>query len=469
MELRSSRRLIPPPPHGARRRSLADGDGVDRISSLPDDLLLQILGRLRCARDAARTSFLSWRWRCLWKLQPELHFREIGADALGAALGQAGRPALSFLEIDIPEKHRITDTARVSALLRAAARLAPANLVLTVWGHDKDRSVPIQIPRFDRAISMKLTVYNLQLTPPAPGAMFPVLERLTMSGCHFDTDALVRRCPRLRVLELLQCAIGTIKVHSPTIEELVVKQSFYTQCIHIMAPVLKRLTMDIRVWFFFTLSCFSAPMVEDVLWDCRSSYQNIGVGQWWRLQRLKLLTENSARTLRLFIDSKMLRHTKHMPPAERNFNQHIGPLPVFSVLELYLLNGEHVFGAAVLNLLEIRSTIRRLKVVIRHHADEESCPPECACDLPRNWRSQSVSLVALEQVEINGFNGNDHEIDFLKLLFRCATQMKTMTVQLSTNVLGSNREWAEIYNIFKENPSVECFVTVAESSKQLLF
>ncbi|KAM0852089.1 hypothetical protein ACQ4PT_051991 [Festuca glaucescens] len=374
------------------------------------------------------------------------------------------RRALPLLEIDIPEKHRITDPARVSALLRAAARLAPANLVLTVWGHDKDRSVPIQIPRFDRAISMKLTVHNLQLAPPAQGAEFPVLERLSMSRCHFDTDALVRRCPRLRVLEVLQCDIGTIKVHSPTIEELVVKQSSYTQCIHIVAPVLKRLTMDIRVWFFFTLSCFSAPMVEDVSWECRSSYPNIGVGQWWRLQRLKLLTENSARTLRLFIDAKLLRHTKHMPPAERNFNQHIGPLPAFSVLELYLLNGEHVFGAAVLNLLEIRSTIRRLKVVIRHHVDEESCPPECACDLPRNWRSQSVSLVALEQVEINGFNGNDHEIDFLKLLFRCATQMKTMTVQLSTNVLGSNREWAEIYNIFEENPSVECFVTIAVSS-----
>jgi hypothetical protein len=190
-------------------------------------------------------------------------------------------------------------------MLRAAARLAPANLVLTVWGHDKDRSVPIQIPCFDRAISMKLTVYNLQLAPPAQGAVFPVLERLTMSRCHLNTDALVRRCPRLRVLELLQCAIGTIKVHSPTIEELVVKQSFYTQCIHIMAPVLKRLTMDIRVWFFFTLSCFSAPMVEDVLWDCRSSYQNIGVGQWWRL----LLTQNSTRTLHVVIDAKMLHYT----------------------------------------------------------------------------------------------------------------------------------------------------------------
>jgi hypothetical protein len=75
--------------------------------------------------------------------------------------------------------------------------------------------------------------------------------------------------------------------------------------------------------------------------------------------------------------------------------------------------------------------------------------------------------VALEQVEINGFNGNDHEIDFLKLLFRCATQMKTMAVQLSTNVLGSNRKWAEIYNIFEENPSVEC--SVYHSGEQLLF
>jgi hypothetical protein len=76
-------------------------------------------------------------------------------------------------------------------------------------------------------------------------------------------------------------------------------------------------------------------------------------------------------------------------------------------------------------------------------------------------------LAALEQVEINGFNGTDHEIDFLKLLFRCATQMKTMAVQISTNVLGSNREWAEIYNIFEENPCVEC--SVYHSGEQLLF
>uniref|UniRef100_A0ACD5W8C3 Uncharacterized protein n=1 Tax=Avena sativa TaxID=4498 RepID=A0ACD5W8C3_AVESA len=457
MELRSGHRLSLPSPHGARSSSLLNGDGVDRISALPDDLLLQVLGRFRCARDAARTSFVSRRWRGLWRLLPELHFRGIAADALGAALGQVAPPALSLLEIYMPEKHRSLDPARLSVLLGASARLAPANLVLTVWGHDKDRSVPIQIPRFDRATSMKLTVYNVTLTPPAE---FPVLERLSMSGCRFDTDALVTRCPRLRVLEVLYCpvAVGTIKVHSPTIEELVVKQSGH--CISIMAPALKRLTMYFRVWLFFTLSCFSAPMVEEVSWECRSSYPNIGVHQWWRLHRLNLSsTQNSARTLRLYIDSKTLPDTNYVPPAERSFNQHIGPLPAFSVLELYLLNGEHVFGAAVLNLLEIRSTaIRRLRLSIEHHVDEESCPPECSCDQPPNWRSQSVSLVALEDVLIQGFNGTGHEIDFLKLLFRCATQMRRMRVVLSANVLGSNREWAEIYSIFEENPSVKCTV-----------
>ena len=50
-----------------------DGGGVDRISSLPDDLLHAILIRLR--DPAARTSVLSRRWRRVWAHLPELSFR----------------------------------------------------------------------------------------------------------------------------------------------------------------------------------------------------------------------------------------------------------------------------------------------------------------------------------------------------------------------------------------------------------
>ncbi|KAL6639245.1 hypothetical protein ACP70R_022975 [Stipagrostis hirtigluma subsp. patula] len=40
-------------------------DGADLISALPDDMLLEVLARLRCARAAAHTSLLSRRWRGL--------------------------------------------------------------------------------------------------------------------------------------------------------------------------------------------------------------------------------------------------------------------------------------------------------------------------------------------------------------------------------------------------------------------
>ncbi|KAM0864526.1 hypothetical protein ACQ4PT_043866 [Festuca glaucescens] len=134
MELQSGSRLSSQSLQGAPRRSpprrCPDGGGEDRISALPDDVLLQVFVRLRCARAAALTSSLSRRWRGLWRHLFELSFREIALDAVDAALQQVVCPALSRLEIEIPEEHRIMDPARVSALLQAAAQLAPADLVI---------------------------------------------------------------------------------------------------------------------------------------------------------------------------------------------------------------------------------------------------------------------------------------------------------------------------------------------------
>lgn len=47
---------------------------VDLISQFNDDLLLHILGFLPAARDVARTSVLSRRWRHLWSIAPCLRF-----------------------------------------------------------------------------------------------------------------------------------------------------------------------------------------------------------------------------------------------------------------------------------------------------------------------------------------------------------------------------------------------------------
>lgn len=123
-----------------------DGE-EDRISPLPDDMLLQILVRLGCARAAAHTGLLVRRWRGLWARLHKLTFHRISPDPLDAALAMVARLAPSLLDIHFFHHHML-EPARVSSLLRAAAALAPAEFVFYVSGGLPPGSV--ELPCFDR-------------------------------------------------------------------------------------------------------------------------------------------------------------------------------------------------------------------------------------------------------------------------------------------------------------------------------
>jgi len=140
MRLRSGRRLVSPvaAPSRAgrcvrRRRSPdggnGDGVGEDRLSSLPLDLQLEVLARLRCARGAARTSALSVSrpWRGVWTQLRDLTFDgDVDLDSLAGALSRLGelaqaRPKLNRLCIHLPGNLKLGD-ARISSLLDASRR-----------------------------------------------------------------------------------------------------------------------------------------------------------------------------------------------------------------------------------------------------------------------------------------------------------------------------------------------------------
>uniref|UniRef100_A0ACD5YE35 Uncharacterized protein n=1 Tax=Avena sativa TaxID=4498 RepID=A0ACD5YE35_AVESA len=460
MELRSGRRLSSQSMRGAPRlprpRHCPDSGGEDGISALPDDILLQILVRLRSARAAALTSSLSRRWLGLWKHLFELSFREIPLDAIDAALQQVACPALSRLEIQIPIEHRINDAARVSALLQAAAQFAPADLIVDVWGDCKDREIPIEIPCFQRATSIKLSIANLYLTLPAGRVEFPVLEKLCLARCRLDDMNMVeltsRRCPHLRVLEVGQCSgLDKVKIHSPTIEELVL--DVWLTSIDIGAPVLKQFRLKAILGSTHFSVLFSAPMVEDLSWSCSFHHHNIGISEIWCVRSLDIRTEESAYVLALQI---AFTHEDFF--LDGDMFQRIGPLPEFSVLEVHLGSYGHVFGAIMLDLLGTCSTIRRLMVNMQSSPRTQACPPDCLCDESPNWRSQTIPLMSLQEIKIKGFNGTDHEVDFLKLLFRCATLMKRMTVRISSKLFPGDIGYKEMRNIFEVNPSVQCSV-----------
>ncbi|TVU37879.1 hypothetical protein EJB05_11222, partial [Eragrostis curvula] len=459
MESRPRRRLGSRPPLGARRRDdqVTDGDGVDRISGLPDDLLLLVLSRFRSARDAARTSVLSSRWSDLWRRLPELYFRErISPSAVEATLAKVAVPKLSVLDMSFYRGPRGDDisSGAVASLLRTAARLDPVYLCFLVSVDENDRDEIIELPGFARATKICLSI-GLHLTLPAHSCEFPLLERLSIAWCCIDTGALISRCPHLCVLHIFSCQSNdTLMVHSNTIEELDVFH--FGGCIDIVAPELKKLRLYATMHKDFSMS-LSAPMVQDQSWRCRldKEHLNIGIDGSWCLSRLELITkEIGSIVISLHIrrpKAASVLHSRNLPEMFQ--------FPKFSVLELYLATSEHVYGALVLKLLRICNGIRRLKLVTNQNVgnNDEACTPNCLCDHLRNWRSQNVFLIGLEEVEIERFKGRGHELDFLKLMFRCAPLTK-VTVKLESKVSPSSKGCKETYNLFKANPAVECSV-----------
>ena len=108
------------------------GSGDDRISSLPDALLHEILVRLRSADAAARTSVLSRRWRYVWAHLPKLHLVAPPAAApasfpatVDAALGGYLAPTLEHLGVshhtDLQRCDLRIPAGRIASWLRFAA------------------------------------------------------------------------------------------------------------------------------------------------------------------------------------------------------------------------------------------------------------------------------------------------------------------------------------------------------------
>ncbi|KAL6639314.1 hypothetical protein ACP70R_023044 [Stipagrostis hirtigluma subsp. patula] len=434
------------------RRSTRPGDPLpdgeweeeeDRISALPDDLLLRVLARLRCARAAAHTGLLARRWRGLWARLPELTFHRIAADPLDAALAGVARPAPSLLDVDVFYHHTL-ELARVSSLLRAAAALAPVELVFNAYAGWAAQ--PCELPCFEFTTSITLKVYWVRFTlPPAGG--FPALESLHLEDCDVDLNELLPRCPRLRKLWISICHFNSIR-H-----------------IEIMAPALKKLYLDAHhgISNEFSLS-LSVPALEDLTWKCECRALSCNrFGVVWRLWKMELSTcpqpwepTQLAHALSLNLETDVLSGDGTM-----SFEQDISRFLIsdFSILELALAPRGHVYGAIVLHLLGLRTSIQRLVVKLDRYLMGEICRSRnCRCDKPNNWRTQSISLTGLKEVEIQGFKGEDHEVDLLKVLLRCAAVLERVTVRFSGKVSPSDSACMEIQSILKPYPYVECSI-----------
>jgi hypothetical protein len=210
----------------------------------------------------------------------------------------------NILDINVPKRSKFS-AAGVASLLRTAARLAPVELSIIVWGNRKDIDVAVELPCFDCATSIKLELGDVKFVPAAAGCEFPLLERLSVAGCRLSTASLILQCPHLRVLELRRSDHpDVLRVHSTKIEELVMDDdtSSWLGPVDIDAPVVIKFTLNTVTDRDFSMS-FSAPMVENLLWHCHFSGPGsmVGIDEGWTLSNLKLSRKKSGYVLHLVL------------------------------------------------------------------------------------------------------------------------------------------------------------------------
>jgi hypothetical protein len=85
---------------------------------------------------------------------------------------------------------------------------------------------------------------------------------------------------------------------------------------------------------------------------------------------------------------------------------------------------------------------------------KEECPQNCLCH-PGDWKVQTITLIALEEVEIDGFEGVEHEVDFLKLVCKSAPMLKKVIVKLPHEDSSSSKICTELHDLFRAHSSIE--------------
>jgi hypothetical protein len=287
----------------AKRARLSSGDvdsaaaaGEDRLSALPDDVLIFILLHLR-TRTAARTSVLSRHWRRIWALLPELRFGEaIEPHQLRDALDAREAP-VGYLLV---QAHGATSES-IGVWLPAAARRVSGVLTLLNYGPrygakkkggEAAQRGAFELPCFEKATAIYLLLDFLGLAMPTAGVTTR-LTRIYLRSVWFHGpgdlgDAVSSpRCPCLQRLDVDGArGLGGLSIHSESMLQLELKNVHALCQLTVVAPALKELTLEFCFAKSGPVANITAPLLANLVWNDVYDPRSVNLG---KMEHLRLL------------------------------------------------------------------------------------------------------------------------------------------------------------------------------------
>jgi hypothetical protein len=269
--------------------------GVDRLSTLPDDVLVLILLKLS-TRAAAQTSVLSHRWRRIWALLPVLCFTF-------PTEPHRLRDALDAHEVFVRALLVRADGATPESLavwLPAAARRVSGDLTIFSHGAVQDEEEEqaaqrgaFELPCFEKATSISLYLAFQGLAVP-PTGVFTRLTGLRLSGVWFHGpgelgDAVSSpRCPCLQRLTVEDArGLCDLAIHSDSLLLMELKDLHSLSQLTVMAPVLKELTVVLCFCKSPPVANISAPQLANLNWSDEYDPISVHLGKMEHLWMLR--------------------------------------------------------------------------------------------------------------------------------------------------------------------------------------
>ncbi|RLM87292.1 hypothetical protein C2845_PM04G24510 [Panicum miliaceum] len=224
--------------------------------------------------------------------------------------------------------------------------------------------------------------------------------------------------PRLDGTRSLTLDVQGVSLVTP---QLILSATVRLRQVVIFATRLKKLAFEARAGVVddFALLCL-APEVEDLSWQCINRASRVRFGDIWSLTIVTMKTSETKGQL------------QQSPPS--------------NTLSLGIWERRVVY-----------SLIKRLKLDIHKFQARIRCSANCPCIQLNNWGSQTVSLTHLNEMEIKGVRGEDHDIDILKVILRSAAMLERVTITFKTKSKQRIRRFSsKIQSILKAHPSVKC-------------